>query len=321
MSSWGGNGQKLETRLKGWEQARSLTPTGTAGERLRMAAANGDYRGVMNELDTSGIDIDAHDSMDRTALIWACHSGHTNITVQLLRGNADPCRRDRHGRTAMHYSALRNDTSTLHAILLHENVGKVINAPDKYNKSPLDLAIQQNAGSAVALLVFYGAEDKKGSARELLKLSAHRGSFAAVKVLLDKNSKDSKYGRTPLHWAVWRGEEAAAELLPQKDVDVEAQGNDGLSALHLAAGSGCDSAIRFLNRQLGADINARTKDGQTALHLACAGGYDSTAQLLIREFKADKSLRNNTSQTALQLLMIYMQVPGSLGDRFMTMHG
>ena len=321
MTSWGGGGQKLETRLKGWEQARYSIPTGTADEKLRKAAANGDYRGVMNELDTPGIDIDAHDSMNRTSLIWTCHSRHTNITIQLLRGNADPCRRDKYGRTAMHYSALRNDTSTLHALLLHEKVSKVINAPDKYNESPLDLAIKQNAGSAVALLVFYGAEDKKGSARELLKLSARGGSFAAVKVLLDKNSKDSKYGRTPLHWAVWRGEEAAAELLLQKDVNVEAQGNDGLSALHLAAGSGCDSTIGFLGRRLGADINARTEGGQTALHLACAGGYDSTAQLLIREFKADKSLRDNVSQTALQLLIIYLQVPGCLGDRHMTTHG
>ena len=321
MSSWGENEQTLETRLKRWEEARYSTPTRTAGERLRKAAANGDYREVTNELDTPGIDIDAHDSMERTSLIWTCQSGHTNIAIQLLRRNADPCRSDRHGRTAMHYSALRNDTSTLHALLLHEKVGKVINAPDKYNESPLDLAIKQNAGSAVALLVFYGAEDKKESARELLKLSACGGSFAAVKVLLDKNSIDSRYGRTPLHWAVWRGEEVAVELLLQKDVNVEAQGNDGLSALHLAAGSGCDSTIEFLGQRLGADINARTKGGQTALHLACAGGYDSTAQLLIREFKADKSLRDNVSKTALQLLIIYLQVPGRLGDRHMRKHG
>ena len=318
MSSWGENGKILEARLNRRGQAGSLVPTGKAGDRLRSAAANGDYLGVVRALQMPGIDINSDDSLGRTPLILACRSGRANIIRKLLHQNADPSHTDGYRRTAIHYAARRNDTSALHALLLHKNAGEVIDALDGGNKSALDLAIQCNAGAAVALLIFYGAKDREGSAKELLKLSAHRGSYAAANVVLDNNCKDGKYGRTSLHWAVWRGEVAAAELLLRESVDIEARGCDGLTALHLAAGCGCDSAIEFLIRQLGANINAEARDGKMALHFACTNGQDSTAQLLIREFNAQRSHRDGTSRTPLQLLVIFMYLPHCLGNRLMT---
>ena len=299
--SGGEVGQRWEGRRKRRELARDSTPAGTASERLRRAAASGDYEGVMVELKEADIDINSHDAMERTALILACISGYANITVQLLCRNADPCRKDRYGRTAIHYAARKNDTSALHALLLHDEAGAVIDAHDGVGESPMKLAIQSEAGAAVAQLIFYGAGDPDGSAKELLKLSADRGSYAAVKGVLGIGSKDVKYGRTSLHWAVWRGEAAVMESLLQNKVEVEAKGKDGLTALHLAARCGCDSAVEFLIRRLGAELNAESGDGNTALHLTCAGGHGSTAELLIRELGADMNAKNRDGRNALHL--------------------
>ena len=306
MSSWRGDGQTLEERLKGREQARYLVSTGTAGERFRWAAASGDYQGVVKELGAPDIDINGLDLRGRTSLIWACRFGHANIAILLLHWNADPCQKDQYGRTAIHYAALRNDILALHALLLHENAGQVINAPDLDDKSPLQLAVQCSARAAVALLIFYGAEDQEGSAKEFLKVSTQRGPYAVDEEVLNNSLKDGKFGRLPLHRESWTAESAVAELLLHKDLEVEAKRDDRFTALHLAARCGYGSTIAFLNRELGADINATTEKGKTALHLACAGGYDSTAQLLIRELQAEKSVKDHSFLTALHELAIYL---------------
>ena len=136
-----------------------MSSSGTANERLLRVAAGGDYFGVLSEMLVPDIEINSYDSMGRTSLMLACNSGNENITIQLLRGNADPCRKDRYGRTAIHYAARRNNTSALHALLFHEKSGAVIDAVDRNGESPLKVAIESGAGAAVALLIFYGAED------------------------------------------------------------------------------------------------------------------------------------------------------------------
>ena len=158
-SSWEEAGQRLAKCRERKEQARDLSSSGTAGERLLRAAASGDYLGVLSEMLVPDIDTNSHDSMGRTSLMLACNSGNANITIRLLRGNMDLCRKDRDGRTAIHYAARRNNTSALHALLLHEKAGTIIDAIDRNGESPLKLAIESGAGAAVALLIFYGAED------------------------------------------------------------------------------------------------------------------------------------------------------------------
>ena len=303
MSSGGKVGQRWEARRKGGEQSKDSAPAQTATERLRRVATNGDYYGVMKELEgeEADRDINSRDSMERTSLMLACRSGHANITIQLLRRDADPCLKDKFGRTAIHYAARRNEPSALHSLLLHESSGAIINALDKGGDSPLQLAIQSEAGAAIALLIFYGAEDPEGSAKELLKFSAQRGSYAAIKVALDNSSKDERSGRTPLHWAVWRGEVAVMESLLKNNVKVEAKGDDGFTALHLAARYGYDSVVEFLIRRLGAEVNAESEDGKTALHFACAGGHDSVIELLIQQLGADMNAETKDGKTVLHL--------------------
>jgi ankyrin repeat protein len=60
-----------------------------------------------------------------------------------------------------------------------------------------------------------------------------------VKLLLDKGAKletkDTRYGQTPLLWAVEKGHEAVVKLLLNKGAEVGIENRGGWTALQLAA--------------------------------------------------------------------------------------
>ncbi len=66
----------------------------------------------------------------------------------------------------------------------------------------------------------------------------------------------------------------AIQLLLDRGLDVNAQANDGRTALHGAALQGYDEVIKFLTSK-GADLNAKDKKGFTPLDtaLGLAGGF------------------------------------------------
>jgi ankyrin repeat protein len=295
--SWNKRLEKWEGALREWGPAIQPTPSGTAGKELTLlrAAASGDCARVVQILGASDIDVDNCDSLGRTPLIWASVSGHATVVIQLLNKQASPLLKDRYNRTAIHYAANRNDTLVLHVLLIRAKIGEFPVELD----SPLKLAIQNNAGAAAALLLFYGAKDP---GKELVGLSARYGSYEAIKAASDRNFKDSKYGRTPLHWAVLRGSTGfLLEKIPEGNIQANAQANDGSTALHMAAGGGQSSTVELLIQRFGANRDAKTNDGTLALHFACAGGHDSTVELLILKFGADKEAKTNDGTSALHL--------------------
>ncbi|KAF8250927.1 ankyrin, partial [Wilcoxina mikolae CBS 423.85] len=121
---------------------------------------------------------------------------------------------------------------------------------DSEGKSPLNLAIENNDGATVALLIFNGAKDSNDQAKKLLELSIRHGSPAAVKAMLNKgeeiNFRDAETGRTPLHWSVWRDSREGSRLLLDEKADVQAQDELGETALHYAARKGRAETVKLL---------------------------------------------------------------------------
>ena len=234
-----------------------------------------------------------------TALITACIRGDDTTVGHLLKTmeQADIRARDAHDMTALHHAAMRNYVSVVGLLLRNGVFSGLVDAFDENGKTPLELAIQCNAGAVVALLTFYGAEDKDGEAKKLREMAIRNGSFQAVQAGV---SGRDEYGRTALHWAVWRGSLPTAKFLKGK-VNVDATDKDQLAALHIAAMGGNEAMVRLLVSELGADKGAKTGDGSRALHLAAANGNDSTVRLLISEFGADKEATTIDGSTALHL--------------------
>ena len=74
-----------------------------------------------------------------------------------------------------------------------------------------------------------------------------------MKLLLDKNadveSKDDKYGQTPLSWAAEKGHEVVVKLLLDKNADVESKDKYGRTPLSWAAKNGHEAVVKLLLRQ------------------------------------------------------------------------
>ena len=165
-------------------------------------------------------------------------------------------------------------------------------------------------------------------------IAAQMDNFTHVKKLLGKgispNTVDPVTGETVLMIALREGSEGvAAELIADKQLQLERQapnGNTALmlaafkrnkpavlallargaivtrpgwTALHYAAASG-DSEIASILLEHHAYIDAESPSQLTPLMIAAREGHDEVAELLLRE-GADARLRNNEKLTASQI--------------------
>ena len=97
--------------------------------------------------------------------------------------------------------------------------------------------------------------------------------------------------------AIIRGDGAMTELLLSWGVNVNAQDDEGVSALMLAARDGNAALLQqVLDR--GAIVDARSRTGWTALTYAAWKGHTDVARRLLRA-GADPTLRDRSSWTAL----------------------
>jgi ankyrin repeat domain-containing protein 50 len=86
----------------------------------------------------------------------------------------------------------------------------------------------------------------------IMMVGSYFGHEAVVKRLLDPgkagvDSKDSRYGRTPLSWAAGNGHEAVVKLfLDTSKADVDSKDSNGQTPLSLATGNGHEGVVKLL---------------------------------------------------------------------------
>jgi len=129
-----------------------------------------------------------------------------------------------------------------------------------------------------------GPAPQDASAR--LRQAARDGDAVRVREVLIKSpqglSGRDGLGYAALHWAALHNRARILEMLLDAGADIECPGGeDGRSALQLAALRGNDAAIRILLAR-GAGVNVCDTRGQTSLHIAAAAGHASAAGLLLR---------------------------------------
>lgn len=122
-------------------------------------------------------------------------------------------------------------------------------------------------------------------AKEIIK-AAKSGHIGRIKELLagdhsliDARDKD---GSTPLHCAVWKGQQEVVAILVAAGADVNAHNeNDhwGTTPLHAAAHAN-QPAIAQILIDHGADLNARDREGRTPLFHTTFHKAKAVAKLL-----------------------------------------
>ncbi|XP_045385645.1 ankyrin repeat domain-containing protein 16 isoform X3 [Lemur catta] len=216
----------------------------------------------------------------RTPLMMACTRKNLEVIQDLVEHGASPLLKNKDGWNSFHIASREGDPLILQYLLTV--------CPDAWK-----------------------TESK--IRRTPLHTAAMHGHLEAVKVLLkrcqyDPDCKDN-CGVTPFMDAIQCGHIDVARLLMEKHkVCLSAEDRLGAQALHRAAVTGQDEAIRFLVSELGVDVDVRAASTHlTALHYAAKEGHTSTIQTLL-SLGADissKDERNRSEMTSRAILQTW----------------
>lgn len=265
---------------------RSATP-------LERAARDGRLR-IVKLLLGHGADVDAPGEGGRRPLMAAIERGHKAVVDVLLKNRADVNARDAGGATPLLLGLLGGDPAVVEAL-------RRARATAGEDDARLILAAEAGDAAAVEDLLEHGADPRVAApgGRAALLGACKAGGLDVVRLLLRGGAPPDGCGasRTPLAAAAVRDEvEVVAELL-HFDADLEARGERGRTALHLAAEAGSLAAVRFL-AGAGSLLDARDTGGDTPLVLAAREGRTEVALFLL-EKGADRTLHGRGGETAL----------------------
>ena len=164
--------------------------------------------------------------------------------------------------------------------------GGSANAKTSDGDTPLISAASRGHVQIVRLLCDDRFSPQLSAADQYGDTALHRAaSFPqVVEVLLANHAPMdalSRCGDTPLHAACWHGDVRCLRLLVQHRASVDSRGNRGERPLAVAARRGHVDAVRFLLERGGADIAALDARGLTALHIAAESGCATVCDCLL----------------------------------------
>uniref|UniRef100_A0A674E1I6 Ankyrin repeat domain 6b n=1 Tax=Salmo trutta TaxID=8032 RepID=A0A674E1I6_SALTR len=136
---------------------------------------------------------------------------------------------------------------------------------------------------------------------ERLLVASHKGQADNVVQLINKGAKVAvtKYGRSPLHLASYKGHIEVVRILLKADCDLDIQDDGEQTALHRAAVVGNNDVISALIQE-GCALDRQDKDGNTALHEVSWHGFSQSVKLLVKA-GANVHSKNKAGNTALHL--------------------
>jgi ankyrin repeat protein len=156
--------------------------------------------------------------------------------------------------------------------------------------------------SAVAVLLWLAADQRRqGRERDFLS-AASQGNVAKLNELVDKVNVDARLsedGETALHRAASRGHLRAVALLLDRGAKVDATDGEDVTPLILASYRGQTDVVKLLLER-GAAVNAREKrNGLSSLSHAVGRGEKELVSVLLAH-GADPLLKDADGRTALE---------------------
>lgn len=268
------------------------------------AVSNNDINVTKLFLET-GLDPNARDDDENTALIIAASKGYIEIAQFLLDHNADFLIKNNKKEDALCWAAFNGNKEIIKLLV---NKGQ--------NPSEgLPPAFTANNAKMAATLLECGADPNSVIGTEygnitMLIGAAFLGNVEMVEVLIDHGANvEDYYDTTALIVACQSGGQKAtdmANMLIAKGANIDARDIYGSTPLMYAAKSG-NTVLTKLLLEKGAEVNAVNNDNETALYIAIYRAYTTDARLevmkLLLDYGADKTIRGGQyNVTPLELI-------------------
>ncbi|PON68530.1 Transmembrane protein [Parasponia andersonii] len=204
------------------------------------AAAYGDLEKLQRLIECEGSSVSEPDGLGYYALQWAALNNRTAAAQYIIEHGGDVNATDHTGQTALHWSAVRGAIQVAE-LLLQE--GAKVNAADMYGYQTTHVAAQYGQTAFLYHIVSKWNADPDipdNDGRSPLHWAAYKGFADSIRLLLFLDAHrgcQDKEGCTPLHWAAIRGNLEACTVLVQagKKEDLMVTDNTGLTPAQLAS--------------------------------------------------------------------------------------
>ncbi|KAL0451813.1 UNVERIFIED_CONTAM: protein S-acyltransferase 24 [Sesamum latifolium] len=204
------------------------------------AAAYGDMEKLQRLVESEGCSVSEPDALGYYALQWAALNNRSAAAQYIIEHGGDINARDHTGQTALHWSAVRGAVQVAE-LLLQE--GARVSAADFNGYQTTHVAAQYGQTAFLCHIVTKWNADPDipdNDGRSPLHWAAYKGFADCIRLLLYLNAyrgRQDKEGCTPLHWAAIRGNLEACTVLVQagKKEDLMVTDNTGLTPAQLAA--------------------------------------------------------------------------------------
>lgn len=204
------------------------------------AAAYGDLDKLHRLVESEGCSVSEPDGLGYYALQWAALNNRTAAAQYIIEHGGDVNAADHTGQTALHWSAVRGAVQVAE-LLLQE--GSRVNAADFYGYQTTHVAAQYGQTAFLYHIVTKWNADPDvpdNDGRSPLHWAAYKGFADCIRLLLFLDAyrgRQDKEGCTPLHWAAIRGNLEACTVLVQagKKEDLMVTDNTGFTPAQLAS--------------------------------------------------------------------------------------
>lgn len=197
--------------------------------------------------------------MDGYTLFANAIAGDVDAIAELATIADHP--REDDGATILHTECIYGETERVKFMVTEFANKNLLVKEDKYKQTPLHLAAAHGCSEVVEILI--------DAARRIRPSSATSDDpYNSQSAVEDYLRRTNTFGNTALHYAVYKGDVAAVELLVNADQnDRHIQNKEGCTPMYAAVASGNCDIVKLICKTCTAP-SLDGPEGTTALHLA-----------------------------------------------------
>lgn len=248
-------------------------------EELMHAVYENDIKKV-RRLIKQGVDVNAADILDRSALIRAIKKGYTDIAELLIAAGADVNTKNSDGYTILMLAIFKEQPELVRLII---QAGADIDEHRENHNTALMYAVSKGNREMVKMLLNAGAEVNSTGFHDTtaLILAIEYGHKYIIKLLI-QNGADVDImddgGKRPIEYAREKNYQDIVDLLQKAEAKDDAEQRKEL--LNAVSRGEVDKVKQYIDQ--GADINARDEYGRSCLIIASMKNYKEMVIILIQ---------------------------------------